>query len=208
MVLICADYAICHESHDHRLADFNSTVTLIPWLQLSRYCMCHSPISCESGHFCFAAVSDPKGPSVLVSRWWQYSTLLTSYISIKHPCKLHILWSYSLAYYKGFYFRCYCTCKTQPRTQGFLKRSHDLIIKRVYRYNNHRYILLLGKINFSQNWASYTMFTIQYINMTIYWFSKIKSYWVLASYMCDGCIYGCVCNVCMLTSLMLWDVHK
>ena len=48
VVLICADYAICHESHDHRLADFNSTVTLIPWLQLSCYCMCHSLISCAS----------------------------------------------------------------------------------------------------------------------------------------------------------------
>ena len=106
----------------------------------------------ESGHYCFAAVSDPKGPSALVSQWWQYSTLLTSYISTKLNILVNFISSdhTCTAYYKGFYFRCYCTCKTQPRTQGFLKRSHDLIIKRVYRYNNHRYILLLGKINFSQ----------------------------------------------------------
>ena len=48
VVLICVDYAICHKSHDHRLTDFSSTITLIPWLQLSRYCMCHSTISCAS----------------------------------------------------------------------------------------------------------------------------------------------------------------
>ena len=60
------------------------------------------------------------------------------------------------AYCIGFCFRCHCTCMTE----WFLKRSRDLIIKRVHRYNNHRYYWWVGKLMLHRNWLSHTIPTI------------------------------------------------
>ena len=60
------------------------------------------------------------------------------------------------AYCKEFCFRCHCTC----RIPQFLKRSCDLIIKRVHRLQ----ILVLGKkIDGLKNWALHSIPTIHQV---------------------------------------------
>ena len=100
----------------------------------------------ESGHFCFAAVLDLKDFSTLISSRQQYSTSLT----VTRPNILVNMVSSDLtAYFKGFCFRCHCTC----RIQQFLKRSCNLILKRVCRYNNCRYYCWGRKLMLHKNWA-------------------------------------------------------
>ena len=134
--LICMNYASCCG-----LTDFNSTVMLIPWFQLSHCCMCHNLVSCnliyaslqvnqESGHFCFAAVLDPKGFSALIASWQQYDI---SWTVTQPNILVHMVSPDHTAYCKEFSFKCNCTC----RTQWFLKRSHDLTVTRVAEILNN-----------------------------------------------------------------------
>ena len=51
-VLICAN-----SERYHGLADFTSTVMLIPWLQLSYCCTCHNPMSCDLINICLFTIT-------------------------------------------------------------------------------------------------------------------------------------------------------
>ena len=61
-----------------------------------------------SRHFCFAAVPDPKGPSVIISSQLQYSTsLLVTWSNIL----VNMVFSEHTACCKSFCFRWHCMCR-------------------------------------------------------------------------------------------------
>ena len=74
-VLICANFVrFC------RLTDFNSTVTLISWLQLSHYCMCHSPMSCDLVTHCLFTRSSRECTFLLCCSTWSKTEVLILYL--------------------------------------------------------------------------------------------------------------------------------
>ena len=130
------DPSLCELLRSCWLADFNSIVTLILYLNsvtvayvtLLYLVIWLTYVSLQILqkilHFCIAAVpdsqSDLKGPSALISSWRHYSTSLT----VTQPnIFINVVSSDRTAYCKGFCFRYYCTC----RIWQLLKRSRNLI---------------------------------------------------------------------------------
>ena len=104
------------------LADFNSSVMLLPIFLLSDYYACHNLVSCDlinltmCPHKYFKIVdisilfhcsAGPEKPFLLYIFHHKDSATLLQCSSTKHPCE-HSRTAYCI----GFCFRCYCTCRT------------------------------------------------------------------------------------------------
>ena len=72
--------------------------------------------------------------------------------STKHPCKLDILWSYSLLH------RVMLQMPLHTQKTKIFKGSHNLIIKRVCRY-----YCCTRKLMLCKNWSSHSIPAMQYM---------------------------------------------
>ena len=158
----------------HGFVDSNSTVKFIRSFQLSHHCMSNSHVSYylinlqyislqvlwESKYFDAVSLQCLIWKALLHFFHYGNSMHMQHFPSItRSKILVNVVSSDHTSYcIGGFCLRCHCM---HVQDTMIFKKSHNLIIKRVRRYSNHRYYCWAGKLILHRKWASHTIHATQ-----------------------------------------------